>query len=263
MKCQCFLAQRAIWRVWTCILLAGLTSACVTTGHPVEGPAPVISSTVAPEASGTPASPTPSPAAASIQTPAPAQTPRSKWKEAALPREVATLAYQPGGLRQIALVPLKDFTPSGGVRIFVEEPLMGELLRALREEVNLDVVPGFIPNARSFVSALREYLSGSRGSRFPQSDFDTLKTAAPAPAYLVYWVEHSSRELVVNEDRQSVPGSTYSLKTVGVLLDVEGRVYWRATFDTSLEVTQTDPVAGYRTAAAQATQRLVDAFLGK
>lgn len=182
-------------------------------------------------------------------------------RDPALPAQVVVTPYNPNQIKQVALVPVKDFTPSDGVRVQIEEPLTSTLIRTLREDRGMDVLPGFLPNARSFQSALRAYVQGTRGSKFPTADFRALRTAVPAQSYLVYWIERSSRELIVNESRESVPGLTYSLQTVAVLLDPQGRVYWRTPFKGEHLGDNAQAMSkAYQGAADAAARTLVQAF---
>lgn len=184
----------------------------------------------------------------------------SPWKDTALPSSISKVAYASQSLKRLALVPLKDFTTSEGVRVPLEEPLTAELILRLRSEGGVDVQPGFIPNARSFIAAMRAYVGGTRGARFPARDFEQLRDAVPSPAYLVYWIETSRRPTFETPNRELAPAMRYELATVALLLDPEGRVFWRASFSEEVALKAGNEAEGYAALAARAVDRLLFAL---
>ncbi|MFM7201475.1 MAG: hypothetical protein ACKO6N_11850 [Myxococcota bacterium] len=192
------------------------------------------------------------------KTPKPSKP--SPWKESALPSSVSRVAYTQQSIKRLALVPLKDFSPANGARVPLEEPLTADLIQRLRSEAGLDVQPGFIPNARSFIAAMRAHVAGTRGARFPARDFEQLRDSVPSQAYLVYWIEHSRRPLFESPNREMVAALRYELETVAVLLDPEGRIFWRVSFSEEVALKNGHETEGYAALASRAMERLLFAL---
>lgn len=176
-----------------------------------------------------------------------------------LPERVATAPYHPDENRSVALVPIKDFTSGELARVPLEEPLTATLIRVLREDAGLEVLPGFIPNARALLGGVREYLHGTVGAKFPKSAFESLTATSTAPAFLLVWLEKSGHPLVANEARETVPGGRFELSVVAVLLDREGRMLWALPLERSARVSPQQG-EGYRTEAEAVCRGIAAAF---
>lgn len=186
----------------------------------------------------------------------PPKTPVSLLK---LPDRVASAPFHPEEVRSVALVPIKDFSSGEQARVPLEEPLASTLIRVLREDAGLEVLPGFIPNARALLSGVREYLHGTVGASFPKASFGALTSSSPAPAFLLVWLEQSGHPLISNEQRETVPGSRFELSLMAVLLDRDGRVLWALPYEKAQRVVPQDG-DGYKAAAEAACKVIAQAF---
>jgi len=135
-------------------------------------------------------------------------------------------AYTPGTVKRVAMVAPRDFTPEGEPVIPIIDPLTGSIIRTLRSGCELEVVPGHVPDPREFLEHSRAWYQSERRARFPREEFEALRSAVKADAYLLTWVDRSSREWITDESLQQRPGGQYRLELSFVLLDPEGRLYW-------------------------------------
>ncbi len=162
--------------------------------------------------------------------------------------------YRLEALARVALVAPRNLTPSGEAVVRLEDPLTGALIRTIRNRCPFELVPGHLPDTRSFLESARDWYRRPRRRPFPESPFDLLVRENPADAYLLVWLDRSARPWVTGPDRVRRPADRLVLEATAVLLAPSGKALWAVTtrHDTTF------PPGGLPDAARQAVHDLVD-----
>lgn len=171
--------------------------------------------------------------------------------------------YVPTEVKKVAIVEPREFTPTDEAAISIADPFTNSLIHTLRTRCRREVVPGHVMDPLRFVSQVRGWYRSEKKARFPAETFQQLTGARQADAYLVTWIDRSSREWLVNEKLEMIPGGQYRLELTYLLFDPQGRLLFSVVTEETRPAGRSGIGLTVREAVENSLTHLVRGFEGQ
>ncbi len=140
--------------------------------------------------------------------------------------------FSPTALTRVAVVAPANFTLPGEAVVRLEGPLTGALIIGIRNRCAFELVPGHLAGSRTFLEETRAWYRRPRRAPFPAGAFETLVSENPADAYLLVWLDRSSRPWLVDTDLHRVAANRLLVQSTALLFMPSGKVAWAVTSST-------------------------------